>query len=229
MLGQTDGSSQTSRQSGLTLLELAVTAAVLTVIFGVAASAFVSTTNTFTESQIISQLQLRAQHAMARLSTVARQAVTSDPLYGPLKPDTGVDSKVLRLRLIQSMAGGVAVYDNATRVYICGDDANTYPCQGVIIGRGPSLSAIYNAGKGSDDTLGTRGDDTSTVIANGIPAVELLLPDIYAPSQGDMLTINVDPAGRLITLTLRVNVQSNSGSFILPQDLVLQERVALLQ
>lgn len=217
----------------MTLIELAASSAILLVVMGSVLTAFLGTQEAFAETQIVSQVQNRAQTAMERIVELASQALTSDAQFTPLKSSTGVDSHCLRFRLIQGfdVPSGSVIYDDATQVYIYGPDSGTFPSAGLIIGRGSSLGAIFAAACGTDGFLGTTDDDTSVVLANGLPAVELLVPANYAPQTGEMFTVNVSPApiGRLVTFTLRINGRKLDGTYVLENDLVLTERVALRQ
>jgi prepilin-type N-terminal cleavage/methylation domain-containing protein len=221
-------------RSGFSLVEVVTAMSILAMVLG---SIFFATTgmqNLFIESQNLSQLSLRAQNAMDRVVEMASQAVTGDAMFSPLRPSTGVDSHCLRFRLMQSIdaATGNPIYDDISRVYVYGPDAGgPEPCSGLIIGRGSTLGEIYANAKGPDGTLGTSDDNTSVSTATGIPFDELLIPSSLAPSTGQMFTVNVSPApiGRLVTFTLRINMLATNGNFVLPNDLVLTERVALRQ
>lgn len=91
------------------------------------------------------------------------------------------------------------------------------------------MTAVHSIGAGADGYLGTRDDDATTPATGGIPAVELLIPDTFAPETGDMLRIDVSPApvGRLLAFTIRLNARGADGKFLLPNDFVLSGRVAL--
>ncbi len=219
------------RGSGFSLIELVTAFSIFVMVLGSILTATTGTQDLFVEHQILSQLELEAEAALDRIVQLTRQALTADPQFSPLKPNTGVSSHCLRFRLIQYIdtATGNPVYDDDARVYVLGPDAGAEPCGGVIIGRGPSLSAIHSAGMGPDGVLGTSDDDTTTSLAGGLPAVELVLPSTFAPRTGEMFTITVTPApaGRLITFNLRLNRLGANGTFIFPNDLVMTERVAL--
>lgn len=223
-------SRKSRRDSGLTLLELALTTGMVGVFLSGVFSATFGVQKAFLQGEELSELALRARNAMERVVAVSGQAVTGDALYSALRPSTGVDSHCLRFRLIQSIdtATGQPIYDDNLRVYIYGPDSGTNPCQGLIIGRGTDLAAIHSAAAGPDGFLGTRDDNTAAV-SSGIPAVELLIPADHAPRTGDMFTVNSSPTGRLLTFTLRLNARGADGNLILPNDLVLTERVALRQ
>jgi len=217
----------------MTFVELAATMSVLTVVIGSIVTATLGTQNMFIENQAIGQLNMQAELAMERVLDLASQALTTDPQFSPLKPSTGIDSHCLRFRLIQSVDAvtGTLIYDDNAQIHLYGPDSGAFPSGGLIVGRGPDLASIYAAGCGPDGFLGTSDDNTNTILSGTIPAVELLVPDRYAPQTGDMFTINVAPApiGRFLTFTLRLNTRKPDGSFILPDDLVLMERLALKQ
>jgi prepilin-type N-terminal cleavage/methylation domain-containing protein len=216
---------------GLTLLEVSVTAAILGLLVTGVFSGMLNSQRAFLEDQTVSDLSIRAQNTMDRIVRLAGQALTTDDQFSPLKPNTGVQSHCLRFRVLQTVdpLTGDPVYDDAARVFLYGPDEGANPSSGVIVGRGPDLNQIHATGAGPDAVLGTVDDDTTTILAGGVSAVEVLLSDTFSPRLGDMFTINVAPApiGRLLTVTLRVNVRRSDGTFLLANDLVISERVAL--
>lgn len=219
-------------RDGFTLTEAIATCAILTILLGSILVAMTGTQRAFVDNQILSHIQLRAQHAMSRVVALASQALTSDSFFSTLKPTTGVGAHCLRFRqvLYIDTTTGVVTYDNVAPVYIYGPDNTSSKSSGLIIGRGATLSAIHSAGAGSDAWLGTADDDTNALI-NGVPVVELLIPDAFTPQAGDMFSVDVSPApiGRLVTFTIRLNARDQTGNFLLPNDLVLSESVALRQ
>jgi type II secretory pathway pseudopilin PulG len=220
------------REAGLTLIELVITMAVWSVFLIGTVTALAGAQRVFVDSQELSELHLRAQRALDRIASLASQAVTTDAQYTPLKTTSGIGSHCLRFRILDSVDGaGQPTYDDNLQVFIYGPDSGTEPSSGLIVGRGPDLATIHATGSGADGLLGTVDDDTTTVLSGTIPAVELLLPDTYAPQTGTMLTIDISPPpnGRLITFTLRLNKQRADGSYLIPNDLVLTERIALRQ
>ncbi len=224
----------TQRPSGMTLIEVVIVLGALAVFMTGVLMALLGSQRAFAQNQVVSILQIRAQNAMERIIAVSRQAITQDTEYELFKPPTGINSHGLRFRLIQSVDAitGQAVYDDVFRVFIYGPDPGDYHSQGVVVGRGPDLATIHATGCGPDGFLGTSDDDTSTpASAGGPPAVELLIPSTYAPQTGEMFTINAIPApdGRLLVITLRLNARELDGSYVLPNDLTITERVALIQ
>lgn len=216
----------------MSLLELMAAVGLLGVFLAGILGTLAGTQSTFLENRSIWVVQVRAQKALDRIVSVARQAVTEDADFSFLKPSTGVNSHGLQFRLLDFIdGGGQPVYDDTLRVFIYGPDSGESPSKGLIIGRGPDLATIHATGGGPDGFLGTRDDNTTAAISGGVPAVELLVPSIYAPRTGEMFTINFDPGsdGRLITFTLRLNVKHRDRGFVIPDDLVLTERVALMQ
>jgi prepilin-type N-terminal cleavage/methylation domain-containing protein len=215
------------RTRGFTVLELVITLALLSIfLFGILATV-TGLQSTFVENEVVADMHLRAERAMDRIVEMAGGALTNDPQFAPLKPTSGVDSHCLRFSFITSVDSVTAtpVY-SSNLVYIYGPDTGANPSRGLIIGRGPSLDAIWSQARGADGFLGTTDDDTSTLVS-GDPYVELLIPSNYAPQTGDMF--QVDVSGRLLTVTLRLNAVGRAGTFILPNDLVMTERVALRQ
>lgn len=217
-------------RAGFTLVEMTVVIALLFIMLGGLMAAINNIQGAFAENQTIANLTLRAENALNRVVAMASQAVTVDAEFTPIKPDTGVDSHGLQFRLIDSFNNGTPVYDDAAVVFILGPDAGAHPCAGLIIGRGATLDDVYNTARGADNTLGTTDDDTSFLIGTD-PVLEMLLPSTFAPANGDMFQIDVDPTAgsRLLTVTIRVNVRGSDGQFVLNNDLVLTERIALRQ
>ncbi len=218
------------RQRGFSILEAALTLTMIVIFLSSILSTTVGLQNAFLQSQSVSDLNLRAQRALDRIVTLASQATTDDAQFGPLYP-TGApdDFYCLRFRLVTSIdpVTGEPVYDDNLVVYVLGDeDTGLTPCAGLIVGRGPDMATIYQNGRGSDNLLGTVDDEVNT-LTNGVPVVELLVPPTFAPQTGDLFNVSVD--GRLVTFTLRMNARDGRGNFILPNDLVLSERLALRQ
>ena len=221
------------RDAGMGIVEVSIVLSLTVIVSTVAMSTMLGSQRSIAEGVRQGELRIRAQHAMERLTSTLGQALTSDAEYSPLKPSTGADSHCVRFRLLQSTdpVTGAPIYDDSLRVYVYGPDSGTTPNAGLIIGRGPDLAAIYAAGAGADALLGTTDDDASTSLGGGVPAVELLIDSRYSPSSGDMFSVDVVPApiGRLLEITLRLNVREANGNFALADDLVLQERVTLRQ
>lgn len=217
------------RERGLTLLEVLGVATLLAALTGGAVSAYLQMHGSFNRSQIVSQLMMRTQYAMERLVQMSSQAVSDDSLFSPFEPYTGEDSRGLRFRLIDSLAGGAASYDDEHRVYLYGPNG-TVPCGGIVLGRGPSLTTIAAKAAGSDGKLGTEDDETSKRVSSGGPAyVNVLLPEEFAPREGSMFSVNVSPSGRMLLFIIRSNARDASGNWVLEQDLEIRQRVALLQ
>jgi hypothetical protein len=220
-------------ESGLTLVELVVTFGILSVVVGGIAMAMTGTQRVFLENQVVSRLHMRARQGMDRIVSMSSQAMTTDSRFTPQKPNTGVNSHCLQFRLMQSIDAvtGDAVYNDLDRLFVYGPHGGGTPNRGIIIGRGSTLDQIYQSGSGPDGFLGTTDDNTTVAITPGFPAVELLIPDTFAPSTGDMFRVNVTPApiGRLLTFTFRLNARGQDGNFILPNDFTLVQRVALRQ
>ena len=217
----------------MTLLELLIALAILGIILSSIMGAASGIQDAFVENQIVSHLTLRSQMAMDRIIRLAGQALTVDPQFALLLPASGSGWHCLRFRTIQLIdaATGEPVYDDSARVYILGPDPGPHPCAGLIVGRGPDLNGIYAVGKGPNNVLGTIDDNINTSIAGFVPAVELLVPDTFTPQNGEMFQVNVTPSpvGRLLTFTLRLNARDKNGNFLMPNDLVLSERIALRQ
>lgn len=216
-------------ERGLTLLEMMIVLGVATLLVTGVLSTINGLQNSFVENQVISRMTLRSQHALDRITSVLGQAVTTDSQLSPLDPTTGVASSGIRFRFLVDFTAGSPVYEDNLRVFVLGPSEGAAPCAGIILGRGPSPEQIHAAGAGADGLLGTLDDDTSVSLGVDIPAVELLLPSTYAPREGRMLTIDMTPGTRLITITMRINSVRPNGTFVLADDLVLTERIALKQ
>ncbi len=223
---------QGRRESGFTLIEVTVATAVMGILLTSVVSVVFGIQTAFIEGQMVADLNLQAQRAMTRVVELSGQAVTSDDEFSPLRPATGINSHCLRFRFIASIdpVTGIVTYDDVTRVYIYGPDAWANPCAGLIVGRGANLTEIHQFGSGADDLLGTVDDHVSANIG-GLPYVELLVPSNFAPMTGEMFTVDLSSSlyGRLLTFTLRTNARTRDGDYVLSQDLVLTERVALRQ
>lgn len=221
---------QTSRVCGFSLIEMAIVVVVLSILVLAILSSVFMTQKAFAESEVVSRLTLRARNAMDRIVFVASQAVTTDTAFTPLNPATGTNSHGFRFRQILSFDPdtGQPVFDDLWRVFIYGPDSGSFPCDSLVILRGPDLATLLAGASGADATFGTN-DDLFT--AGGNTFVEMLIPGIYNPASGDMVNIDFEPApfGRLLTITLRLNVRGADGNFLLPDDLVITERLALKQ
>lgn len=219
----------TAPQRGFTLIEVVISTALLAILAGALTTSFWTIQEAIGEEQSEADLLFRSRTAMDRIVRLASQAVTSDTAYTLLDPTTGSDQWAMRYRDLLNVTSGVANYDDVLVVHLLGPDGGVTPCSGIVVGRGPTLNAVYNAGSGADGWLGTLDDDVSASFDGVTPAVELLLPSDYAPQNGRMLTFVPDPAsgGRIITVTLRSNFLQNDGTYVRTTDLVLTERVAL--
>ena len=196
---------------------------------GSAVTGLVGAQYAFTENELHDRLRGRAQHAVERIVAVSRGALTIDAELSPLKPNTGVGSHGLRFRTLQSLqSDGTLVYD-ADRVFILGPDPGAHPTTGLVIVRGADIDAAFAQSSGPDGTLGTTDDVVDPGTSTTAPKLELLVPDRYAPSAGNMLTLDVAPGGRLLTFNLRLNVRTRNGAFLLPNDLSITQTVALRQ
>jgi type II secretory pathway pseudopilin PulG len=217
-----------SRNSGFTILEISLSVALLVLLTVGLLTTVSMTQRVFAESEVLSELTLRARNALDRVSLIANQAVTSDTAFTPLNPATGIDSHGFRFRQILSFdpTTGAPVFDDLWRVFVYGPDSGAFPSSGLVIIYGPDLGTMSGAVSGADGTFGTTDDILSI---GGFDFVEVLIPTTYAPQTGDMVRFNFSPAplGRLITMTLRLNARGIDGNFLLPQDLVITERIAL--
>ena len=233
--------------AGFSIVEISIGVMLLTFIVGGVTSSFWTVQSAFDEQVAESELQLKSRTAMDRLVGLASTALTTDVEFTlpEKKQKQGMATKVngnkklveelavvnasptLEFREILGIDNGEPVYDDVLKYILLGPESDT-PVAGVVIGRGPDAGAVSEAASGKDGVLGTRDDDFAEFVA-GTPAVEVLLPENYTPRSGEMLEFStVDGTDeRLVTITLRVNVQRPDGSWLLENDLVLQERVAL--
>ena len=225
-----DGERIGKRTRGITALEVMVVITLVTVLAVSTSAGVFGLLRAFNEEQIVSVLFLEAERAMDRITSVAAQGVSTDPDFGFFVPTGTSGFSVMRFRLISSLSGGVAVYDDELPIYIMGRKGAPYPCEGVIIGRGPDLATIHGLAAGPDGILGTRDDNLAASHARGVPAAELLVPAKFAPRAGAPLLFEPDPADPLLLrVTLRLNAKENGQHFILPNDIVLTRRIALKQ
>jgi len=222
-------SHDSPRRSGFTLIEIVIGCAILALVVGGVTSSFWTVQAAFDEERTEAELLFRSRAAMDRIHRITANSVTTDAAFSLLPVAAGGASWGLRFRQIEDVIAGVAVYDDVGIVHIIGPNAGGVPCDGVIIGHGPDLNAIWTAGRGADGILGTLDDDVGTEIGAGTPAVELLIPAQYAPQNGPMLEFSTagSASGRLVTITLRTNFQRPDGSWLLTDDHELIERIAL--
>lgn len=234
-------------EAGFSIVEISIGVTLLAFIVGGVTSSFWTVQSAFGEQVAESELQLQARTAMDRLVGLSSTALTTDVEFALpekrqragkamqvngnkklVEEDATVNSSPsLEFREILGLDGGNPVYDDDLKFFLLGPASST-PVAGVIIGRGPDAGAVSDAAAGTDGVLGTR-DDTFAEFVAGTPAVEVLLSEDFTPRTGEMLEFTtVDGTDeRLITITLRVNLQRPDGSWLLESDLVLQERVAL--
>ncbi len=187
---------------------------------------------TFADSQLVNNLQFRAQKAFDRMTELSREALTGDVDLAEIQTSSGGIHQGFRFRLVSSFdtATGQPIYDNTHKVFFLGPHDGTYDVSGLIIARGSSLLGVYNHSAGADKALGTFDDNTSPVTGT-TRSVELLIPAGFAPRTGDMFQVELDSASndRLVRFTLRLNVVAQDGDFLLDQDVVLTRTVALTQ
>jgi len=217
------------RHSGFTLIEIAIGCALLALVVGGVTSSFWTVQAAFDEERTEAELLFRSRAGMDRIQRLTTNAVSTDAAFTVLPIAAGGSAWGLRFRQIDSVIAGVAIYDDVRIIHIVGPNTGGVPCDGVIVGHGPDLNSIWVAGRGADGVLGTLDDDVGTEIGAGTPAVELLIPDQYAPQTGPMLELSTtaSTSGRLITVTLRTNFRKPDGSWLLTQDHELVERIAL--
>jgi type II secretory pathway pseudopilin PulG len=221
-------SSSSHRAAGFTMIEAIFTLTMIAILLVSIMSTTIGIQDAFFQSQVVSELNLRAQRVLDRVVALSGQALTSDTEFGGLKPNAGGDFHCLRFRMITAIDAntGAPIYDDALKVYVYGADTGVTPCSGIVIGRGPDLATVHANGAGADAVLGTE-DDAVNTLSNGVPVVELLVPSNFAPQNGEMFTIGI--SGRVLTFTIRLNARDADDKFVMPNDLVLTERVALRQ
>ncbi len=221
--------SRSSRSRGFTLIEVVVAVGLLGLIAGGITTSFYTIQSAVDDEFTEADLLFRSRSAIDRLTRLCSTAVTTDARFALRDPTTGTDPWCLEFRELNSVTAGVANYDDKLVYHLFGPDGGATPCSGIVIGRGPDMTSIYDAAQGADGWLGTEDDNVTAAFVAGNPAVELLLPSVYAPQTGRMLTFVVDPAsaGRMITITLRCNFRRTDGTYLRAADLVLSERVSL--
>jgi prepilin-type N-terminal cleavage/methylation domain-containing protein len=216
------------RSGGFTFIEIAIAMALLGLVVAGVTSSFWKVQTAFAEEVTDAEMTFRARGAMDRIVRVTGNAVTSDDAFA-LLPFSGPPEWGLRFRELISVVNGVPIYDDVAVVHIIGPNGGVSPSDGLLIGHGPNLDAIFNAAAGVDGVLGTEDDDVTVEFAPGVPAVELLIPAEFAPEVGSMLTVSdtATTSGRLITITLRTNFLQPNGTYVRSTDFVLEERIAL--
>ena len=215
-----------ARCQGLTIIELTITATVLSVVLTAALTSMSTLQTSFTFDQRIARVTLEAESTMDRIRELLESALTTDSEFTPMEPNTGVDSRILQFRLFDGFSGTSANYETDW-VFLVAPNTGATPSNGICVGRGWTMTDVHATGAGTDQILGTNDDVTSLPNGATVPTIELLATDVFAPSTGNMLSFNVN--GRLVTVTLRMNMQNEDGSFVLNNDVVISERVALRQ
>ncbi len=210
------------REQGFTLIELATSLALISTVLVAIFGAYLGIQEAFAENQTQTSVRMRSRAAMERIVQLASQANTTDAEFASLGSDEG-----LGFRLTTNFVDGDPVYDDTLHCFIYGPSASPN-CEGVVVGRGSSLLALHSAVAGDDSILGTVDDNTSA-ISNGTRQLELLLDERYQPSTAPMLQVVIDADARLVTFTLRTNFRDGEGGFLLGEDIVLTERVALMR
>ena len=217
------------RVHGLTLVEISLASSMILTVVGVSSQALLETQRGVLAGQELAELQLRARNALDRLVELTAQAISTDPVYGTIAPATGANARGLEFRLADSVSGGTVTWNDAQRVIIYGPTTSIPENRALLVGRAASVAEMRSVASGGDGVLGTTDDDYDVSIAGGIPILELLIPEEFAPQTGSMLTVDLDPAptGTTVRFTLRLNARDRNGTPLLDTDLVLTERVAL--
>jgi hypothetical protein len=196
------------------------------------------------ESALISQARERAQNAMERIVSVTSGAVTTDDsltTFGITSKES--ESAGLRFRSIQTVdAAEETIEYSPNNTYIYGPDESVSKNKGLVIVRGSTLSEAESLVAGPGGYFGTTDDrveylescyspEAKLAIINPESAVEVLIPDRFQPRSGRMFSVATDSVsgGRLITYTIRVNIEGPDQSPLLAKDIVVTQRIALRQ
>jgi len=232
----TSSGGRARHDSGFTLLELVISSALLLSLFGSFFWVVDGAQRVTYEQSLITEARRRSQQALERIVSLTSGVVTSDASYTTFTGSSGTSTVGLPFRDVEDINSSTQeIVYSKTNTYLYGPDSGASANQGLVILRGESLSSAYSDTAGSDGILGTDDDvvqDVSTAGYTGTDkALEVLIPEDYNPSSGEMLTItsDADSDGRLLTITLRTNVKDHDGNFLLPKDLVLSQRIALRQ
>lgn len=214
--------------AGFTLVEIAVSLFLLSVLLVAAVMTVEKIQSAFAESQRVAWLSMRAEHALERLTQLSRNVSVSDPAYTLVKGGGKEPARGLSFGVVQGLEDGVVVYLDDYEVHLLGPGRGSPRCDGLIVGRAPKLKDVRKLAAGYDKILGTTDDDTSISIVPGVPVLELLLPAEFAPRDGEMLQIELDSLSEdSLLCTLRVNLTGRNGEFLLEQDLKFVQRIAL--
>lgn len=244
------------RARGLTLIEVIVAVSIFAAFAVAMLMVEASSNEAVVTTTRLADLRLRARRAMERLTAVTGQAMTNtlsssspqlligDPsALGP----TGTTQQRLQFREVaDTNSDGIPTVDEGRNIFILGPvssgDPDNEVCQGVVILRSSTAGGSItecDVAKGADGVFGSVDDATSAMGVDRKPLCELLVPNIYAPRVGPMLTISL--AGRVVTYTLRMNLRkrvvrsaeqtdaTQAAAYELATDLVLTARVALNQ
>jgi hypothetical protein len=235
--------------AGFTMVEVMFSAGVLMFVVGGVTSSFWTVGSAFGEQVAETELQLKTRSAMDRLVRLTGSVLTTDETFAlvdsvtrtgtvtdfdanyDLITRTATLETAPMLTFRETIAvdnKGKPVFDDERTYFLISQDSET-PTNGIVIGRGPDADSVSLAAAGKDGILGTKDDKINVKYADGTPALEIVLAGDFAPQTGSMLEFTTESGSdhRMITITLRANVQRRDGTFLRDTDLVLQERVAL--
>jgi prepilin-type N-terminal cleavage/methylation domain-containing protein len=225
------------RPRGLTLIEVLIATAVMSVlVLGVFSFQVISFT-TYTEQQLSASVQGRARVAIDQIVTDLRKALTTgvvnsggetsefQTLYDndslvTLPDATGdTNSRGLFFREVVGATSSGPVFGAA--IVVVGPHTGTLgtadvlPCAGIVRLRqfgldmaDPDTSFAALTSQGSDGVFGTF-DDLTSATNFGEPEVRLLVPSVYAPQTGDMLRIDQAADPFTSGRTIRITMRLN--------------------
>lgn len=220
------------RQAGLTLTEVVVSSAVLMVLCFGMLTFEVGAQGAFSDQQVLANIHEKVRLALTRMAQDTGKALTvTGSELSTLWPATGSDARGLQFREVIGADTAGPLF--GPTIVFAGPHTGTptgADCSGIVRLRESNLHtslSTITALAGSDSLFGTFDDLTSSVGSDGQRVVEVLIPSTLAPSSTTEPMLRVDLSGRVVTFTVRVNYRRSNGTYLLPDDLVIDERVAL--
>lgn len=237
--------SSSRATSGFSLIEVSISIAILGTVLGGVLWVVHGARQVTTEHVLASETRRVVRDAMNRIVEAMSGAVTSDASLLTFAPNDDGGFRGVRFREVTDMNAAGSSIEFATRnTYIYGPDDTVGKNRGLVLGTAETLEDLEDEGGGSDGLLGTV-DDTISLIVDLLgtssepppssespttrPVVDVLIHEKYQPRSGEMFAIEDDAGsdGRFRRFTIRANVRSPDGLFLLDQDVVLTQRVAL--
>jgi hypothetical protein len=222
--------ARAKRTRGLSLMEVMVSMGILAAMSTLIMTFEVGYTTMYAEQSTAAFVRSRVRNALVVMSAdIGRATTTAAGELATFDPGSGVNARAIQLREMLGgntsgsiwgptiiFAGPGATGDLASAGIVRLRDDNLHTTGG--------LNAFRAQQVGGDNLWGTLDDDCR--LTQGKVSVMTLVPASMAPQTGSMF--QVDLSGRLVTITIRANMRRGT-TWVLPTDLVVTERVALLQ